>query len=49
MTLSDDHVKQTLEALIEAKPKVAEGSEHGEKLLAGWVEGVGEGMVALAR
>ncbi|GAA5869257.1 hypothetical protein JCM3774_004186 [Rhodotorula dairenensis] len=49
MTLSDDHVKQTLEALIAAKPKVAEGSEHGEKLLAGWVEGVGEGMVALAR
>ncbi|GAA5831948.1 hypothetical protein JCM11251_002760 [Rhodosporidiobolus azoricus] len=48
-SLSDDHVKQTLEALVAAKPKVAEGTEQGEKLLAGWVEGVGEGMVALAR
>ncbi|GAA5863175.1 hypothetical protein JCM8547_002822 [Rhodosporidiobolus lusitaniae] len=46
--LSDDHVKQTLEALVAAKPKVAD-SEQGEKLMAGWVEGVGEGMVALAR
>ncbi|GAA5902774.1 hypothetical protein JCM6882_004062 [Rhodosporidiobolus microsporus] len=48
-SLSDDHVKQTLEALVAAKPKVAAGTEQGEKLLAGWVEGVGEGMVALAR
>ncbi|BGP19456.1 hypothetical protein JCM10213_006276 [Rhodosporidiobolus nylandii] len=47
-SLSDDHVKETLEALVAAKPKVAE-SEQGEKLMAGWVEGVGEGMVALAR
>ncbi|GAA6042495.1 hypothetical protein JCM8097_003058 [Rhodosporidiobolus ruineniae] len=47
-SFSGDHVKDTLEALIAAKPKVAE-SEQGEKLMAGWVEGVGEGMVALAR
>jgi ribosomal RNA-processing protein 12 len=46
--MSDDHVKETLEALIKAKPKSVE-SEQGEKLLAGWVEGVGEGLVALAR
>ncbi|BGP02786.1 putative Ribosomal protein [Rhodotorula toruloides ATCC 204091] len=48
-SISDDHVRDTLEALVNAKPKVAEGSEQGEKLLAGWAEGVGEGMVALAR
>ncbi|GAA5995678.1 mRNA-binding protein RRP12 [Rhodotorula paludigena] len=48
-SLSADHVKRTLEALVDARPKVAEGTEQGEKLLAGWVEGVGEGMVALAR
>ncbi|GAA6022497.1 hypothetical protein JCM10207_008533 [Rhodosporidiobolus poonsookiae] len=47
-SLTDDHVKDTLEALVAAKPKVAE-SEAGEKLMAGWVEGVGEGMVAYAR
>ncbi|GAA5912876.1 hypothetical protein JCM5296_003893 [Sporobolomyces johnsonii] len=47
-SMSDDHVKETLEALVAAKPKMVE-SEQGEKLLAGWVEGVGEGMVALAR
>lgn len=46
--MSDDHVKETLEALIKARPKAVE-SEQGEKLLAGWVEGVGEGLVALAR
>ncbi|GAA5821706.1 hypothetical protein JCM10212_004200 [Sporobolomyces blumeae] len=46
--MSDDHVKNTLEALIKARPKQVE-SEQGEKLLAGWVEGVGEGLVALAR
>ncbi|BGP50967.1 pre-rRNA processing protein [Rhodotorula kratochvilovae] len=47
--LSDDHVRDTLEALVNARPKVAEGTEQGEKLLAGWIEGVGEGMVAFAR
>ncbi|GAA5920785.1 hypothetical protein JCM3775_003948 [Rhodotorula graminis] len=47
--LSDDHVRDTLDALVQARPKVAEGTEQGEKLLAGWVEGVGEGMVAYAR
>ncbi|GAA5846005.1 hypothetical protein JCM5353_006343 [Sporobolomyces roseus] len=47
-SMSDDHVKETLEALIKARPKAVE-SEQGEKLLAGWVEGVGEGLVALAR
>ncbi|GAA5994053.1 hypothetical protein JCM5350_004661 [Sporobolomyces pararoseus] len=47
-SMSDDHVKETLEALVKARPKAVE-SEQGEKLLAGWVEGVGEGMVALAR
>ncbi|GAA5939156.1 mRNA-binding protein RRP12 [Sporobolomyces koalae] len=47
-TMSDDHVKETLEALVKARPKAVE-SEQGEKLLAGWVEGVGEGLVALAR
>lgn len=46
--MSDDHVKETLEALVKARPKAVE-SEQGEKLLAGWVEGVGEGLVALAR
>ncbi|BGP27011.1 ribosomal protein [Rhodotorula toruloides] len=48
-SISDDHIRDTLEELVNAKPKVAEGSEQGEKLLAGWAEGVGEGMVALAR
>mgnify|MGYP006886191024 CR=1 FL=1 len=47
--LSDDHVRDTLDALVQARPKVAEGTEQGEKLLGGWVEGVGEGMVAYAR
>ncbi|GAA5869486.1 hypothetical protein JCM16303_000487 [Sporobolomyces ruberrimus] len=47
-SMSDDHVKETLEALVKARPKAVE-SEQGEKLLAGWVEGVGEGLVALAR
>lgn len=42
-------MRDTLEALVQARPKVAEGTEQGEKLLAGWVEGVGEGMVAYAR
>lgn len=47
-SLSANSVQETLEALIDAKPKSAEG-EGGEKLMAGWVEGVGEGMVAFAR
>jgi ribosomal RNA-processing protein 12 len=47
-SLSANSVQETLEALIDAKPKGAEG-EGGEKLMAGWVEGVGEGMVAFAR
>ncbi|GAA5884450.1 hypothetical protein JCM16303_005086 [Sporobolomyces ruberrimus] len=47
-SMSDDHVKATLEALVKARPKAVE-SEQGEKLLAGRVEGVGEGLVALAR
>ncbi|GAA6023468.1 hypothetical protein JCM11491_000587 [Sporobolomyces phaffii] len=47
-SMSDDHVKATLEALVQARPKAVE-SEQGEKLVAGWVEGVGEGLVALAR
>lgn len=44
-------VRETLEALIEARPKGAEQQqgEGGEKLLSGWTEGVGEGMVAFAR
>ena len=47
-SMNADSVKDTLTALIEAKPKVGDG-EGAEKLLAGWVEGVGEGMVAFAR
>lgn len=47
-SLSANSVQETLEALIEARPKAGE-SEGSEKLMAGWVEGVGEGMVAFAR
>lgn len=46
--LSANSVQETLEALVEARPKGGE-SEGSEKLMAGWVEGVGEGMVAFAR
>lgn len=46
--LSANSVEETLSALMEAKPKGGEG-EASEKLMAGWVEGVGEGMVAFAR
>ncbi|KAL8279515.1 hypothetical protein RQP46_008077 [Phenoliferia psychrophenolica] len=42
-------IEDTLTALVAAKPKGGMGTEGGEKLLAGWVEGVGEGVVALAR
>ncbi|KAK4702679.1 ribosomal RNA-processing protein 12, partial [Phenoliferia sp. Uapishka_3] len=42
-------IEETLDALVAAKPKGGMGTEGGEKLLAGWVEGVGEGVVALAR
>ncbi|KAI5475813.1 ribosomal rna-processing protein 12 [Pseudohyphozyma bogoriensis] len=47
-SISANSVKETLEALIAAKPKGGEG-ENSEKLTAGWIEGVGEGMVAFAR
>ena len=45
-------VEDTLEALIEARPRgidVDNASEGAEKLMSGWVEGVGEGLVAFAR
>lgn len=45
-SFSANSVKETLIALIEARPK--SGSDN-EILMSGWVEGVGEGMVAFAR
>ncbi|KAK4047072.1 pre-rRNA processing protein [Microbotryomycetes sp. JL201] len=47
-SMSSTSVEETLAALIDAQPRNVEG-ENGEKLMAGWVEGVGEGLVALAR
>lgn len=46
--ISANSIQETLEALVEARPKAGD-SEGSEKLMAGWVEGVGEGMVAFAR
>jgi ribosomal RNA-processing protein 12 len=49
-SLSANHVEETLAALVGARPKGVQGEgEGGEKLVGGWVEGVGEGMVAFAR
>lgn len=51
-TLGAQTVEDTLEALIDARPRgidVGNASEGAEKLMAGWVEGVGEGLVAFAR
>ncbi|KDE02759.1 hypothetical protein MVLG_06705 [Microbotryum lychnidis-dioicae p1A1 Lamole] len=47
-SLSSNSVQETLLALLDAKPRGGSG-ETNEKLLAGWVEGVGEGLVAFAR
>ncbi|SCV66891.1 BQ2448_5537 [Microbotryum intermedium] len=47
-SLSSNSVQETLLALLDAKPRGGSG-ETNEKLLAGWVEGVGEGLVAYAR
>lgn len=46
--ISANSVQETLEALVESRPKGGD-SDGSEKLMAGWVEGVGEGMVAFAR
>ncbi|GAA6022687.1 hypothetical protein JCM11491_000567 [Sporobolomyces phaffii] len=43
-----DHVKETLEGLVKVRSKAVE-SEQGEVVLAGRIEGVGNGLVALAR
>ncbi|KAM0786993.1 hypothetical protein ACM66B_002411 [Microbotryomycetes sp. NB124-2] len=47
-SMSSNSVEETLAALIDAQPRSVQG-ENGEKLMAGWVEGVGEGLVAFAR
>ncbi|KAK4047187.1 pre-rRNA processing protein [Microbotryomycetes sp. JL221] len=47
-SISSNSVQDTLLALIASEPRNIEG-ENGEKLMAGWIEGVGEGLVALAR
>ena len=46
--ISVNSVQETLMALVEARPKGGD-SDGSEKLMSGWVEGVGEGMVAFAR
>ena len=52
-SLSSDVVRSTLGALLDAQPKLP-SREHQlddkqEKILAGWLESAGEGLVALAR
>ncbi|KAM0750200.1 NUC173-domain-containing protein [Meredithblackwellia eburnea MCA 4105] len=43
-------ISSTLTALLSARPPSSLlGTDNGEKLLAGWVDGVGEGVVALSR